>query len=511
MKIMKVALLVLAAVAVCLRLYGITANDLLFYDEGMYLGYNRAFLHLVAANPPKDLHELSVILDIMLKTALGTPKALWFFLLNLRVFFTGPEGWYFARLVSALAGLATIALTYLWAKRYFRCSKTALLSAAILAVLPSHVFYSRLGMQESLSALLFLAGMYLYVFSPRGVSIRSVAAAVFLSAVYFTNYRMIIGPVFVLLAQGWMDRATGQKWDLQKPLWLCIVFAGIVFCVGALYGGANTYVTFAWMFHQADEAQTHWHLANFLSFPYYVFALENVIFGALFFASIYLAWRRQWQGLLPFAVVAMQMFLFSFAAEKGARYLCVVLPFEAMAVAHVIMWFKGRYPKYITAIRVAGGLMFLGLSVQSLALARAGTGYEKAIAMVLAHDPAPRIISTQPLVESLFVPDERMVVDCPKDPAQFAALLRQGYKYLILDPQAYISWTADGQRFTPVLVEYLEFIRRQAKPVAQLPHIEGVLLRRFVLDHSQDLLTSLRFLNRSQDKGRIYIYNFQSK
>src|ERR1700691_1082102 len=82
-------------IGLSLRLYHISDNQFLFYDEGMYLGYNRLFLNLVANNPPHDLHELAIILSVMFKAALTTPKALWFFLLNLRVFFLGPQAWFF--------------------------------------------------------------------------------------------------------------------------------------------------------------------------------------------------------------------------------------------------------------------------------------------------------------------------------------------------------------------------------------------------------------------------------
>src|SRR5262249_34268320 len=135
----------------------------LFYDEGMYLGYNRPMLELIAHNPAHDLKELGIILSVMLKTALNTPKALWFLLLNLRVFFFGPESLWVARWISALSGLGTVALLYFWSKRYFNSKSIGLLSALLLLILPSHVFYSRLGMQESLSTLLFLAAVYLYM------------------------------------------------------------------------------------------------------------------------------------------------------------------------------------------------------------------------------------------------------------------------------------------------------------------------------------------------------------
>ena len=490
-----------------MRLYKITTHNFLFYDEGMYLGYNRPFLDLVAANPPKNLNELLIILGLIFKAALNTPKSLWFFMLNLRVFFVGVEGWYWARVISAAAGLLTVGLTYVWAKRYFQSKEIAFLSAVILSVLPSHVFYSRLGMQESLSALLFLSGMYIYVFSPRGLNIKVALSSVLLAAVYFTNYRMIIAPLFIILAQIWADCANKQKIDIQKIIWSCLFFAIIIFGFGSLYGGANTYVTFGWMVHQADESHAHRHLINFLSFPYYLFALEGIVFSIFFFSNFYWFAKRQWKEILPFVVVLAQMFLFSFAAEKGARYLCVVLPFMAIASAYSIVQFKDLTLKYYKIFLVVVGIMFLGLISTSFMLARAKTDYAQAVAMVLAHDAQAKIISTQPL----FVHDERVIVDCPKEPVRLAELISLGYRYLFIDPQAYISWTAGGERFTDHLLGYLEQIQGHLQPVAILPHIEGVLLERFVLDHNQDLFTSLKFLSNRKDKGQIYIYDLHQQ
>src|ERR1700691_913773 len=88
-------------IGLSLRLYHISDNQFLFYDEGMYLGYNRAFLNLVANNPAHNFTEFGIILSLMFKAALTTAKALWFFILNLRVFVLGPEAWYFARWISA--------------------------------------------------------------------------------------------------------------------------------------------------------------------------------------------------------------------------------------------------------------------------------------------------------------------------------------------------------------------------------------------------------------------------
>ncbi len=496
------------AIVVFVRLWRICANDFIFYDEGMYLGYNRFFLYLVQANPPAGISELFTILSVMAKTALTTAKALWFFVLNLRVFFTGADGFYFARLLSAVAGVMTIALTFVWAKRYFNCKKTAVLSAAFLAILPSHVFYSRLGMQESLSTLLFLAGMYLYFFSNR-LSARVFYSAIILSAVFFCNYRMIIAPLFVLLAQGYVQHQARQSFDVRKALWFLLTFYGIVFVVGSLDDGVNTYVTFGWIFHQADQSHSLRSWVNFLSFPYYVFKLENIFFGLLFFASAWVWFKKLSDKMLPFVMVLAQMALFSFAAEKGARYLCVVLPFMAMAAAHTAMVLLYRLEGVQKKVFV--GLLCLasaGLIVKSLLIATAVPDYGRAVGLILKNDPQAKIISTQPVVEALYFKDDSRVVACPKDLPSLLKLYQQGYRYLVLDPQAYISWTQDGQLFTRPLVGVLSFIHDHVPPLVTLPHFNKTLLTRFVLDHNQNLLNSLKFLNAKKgDLGQIRIYD----
>ncbi len=494
-------------VGLFLRFWNITSNQFLFYDEGMYLGYNRKFLDLVAANPPKDLNELFVILGIMFKTALTTAKALWFFLLNLRVFIFGSEAWYFSRVVSALAGVATIALTYLFSYRYFQSKRIALLSAVFLSLLPSHIFYSRLGMQESFSTLLFLSALYFYLFYKSKNWSAPIAAAL-LFCVFSTNYRMIIGPIFIVAIEV-IEALRNAETINWKRLSVCIaVFGLIVFVIGSLYGGVNRHITFAWMFHQAEEAQGQRNLLNFFSYPAYTFMLEGVLFALLFWANLYLLIKKEWSKMLPFFLVFLQMLGFSFAAEKGARYLCVVLPLMAISAGVAADYFLNFSQKkgYVAALIITTCLL---MGIESIKIVNSQTDYANAVLLILKHDPKAGIVSTQPVVEQLYVKDERSVKECPKNLADFVSLYKQGYYYLILDPQSYISWTKDAERFSPPLIDFLQSTHDHVPPVAVLNHLSPVLLKRFVLDHNQNLLQSISFLSEasSQAYGQIRIYD----
>lgn len=506
-KWMIVIFVILGFGLIC-RFWNITANQFLFYDEGMYLGYNRNFLDLVAANPPKDINELFAILGLMFKQALGTAKALWFFILNLRVFFSAPSNWAFAREISALSGVATIVLTYLFAHRYFQSKRIAVLSAVFLSLLPSHVFYSRLGMQESLSALLFLSALYVYMFF-KSAKWGVYVSAILLSCVYFTNYRMIIAPVFIGAIEVYEALSNRQKINWRRAL-ICVgVFALIVFVVGSLYGGINRYVTFGWMFHQAQETKAvQGGLLNFLSYPYYTIALEGILFAFIFWVNSYLIVKKEWSKLLPFVLVLLQMGIFSLAAEKGARYLCVILPFMAIAAATSIDFFinNSKLKKYVLAI---GILACVFMAIESIRLTISSTAYDKAVGFILKNDAEAKILSTQPLIEQLYIVDETKIKECPKNLAEFIQLYSQGYRYLILDPQAYISWTQDTQRFSPPLINFLELIHANVTPIVVLDHLNPILLKRFVLDHNQSLGTSISFLS-SESKvsyGQIRIYD----
>ena len=88
------------------------------------------------------------------------PLGFWIMHLCMRVFGPNLVG---MRIASALAGIATVLLTYLVAKRLFRSERVALLAAAILAVNSCHVWFSRIGMQESLVIFFMMLATWLFL------------------------------------------------------------------------------------------------------------------------------------------------------------------------------------------------------------------------------------------------------------------------------------------------------------------------------------------------------------
>lgn len=502
---------VLIGLGILMRFYQITLGEFYLYDEGLYFNYNPLLLKMWNLHPPQDWAQWKEALLVWYRFSLASGKALWFLLVDARIFFGGIDLLFFPRLVSAAAGALTLWVTFLFAKRFFNSPWIGLLSVAFLAVLPSHVFYSRLGFQEALSTLFFISGFYFYLF-PRTLSKRTFLSGLLFVGAYFTNYRLIIIPALIAFSEIVLSLSEKKFPDFRKYLWHTLTFLFFVIIIGNLDMQQNALVTYTWMLHQANLAEGHFNWFNLFSYPYYLFRLESFLFGALFFGNLYYIYRREWNKLFPFALVCFQMLIFSFPADHAARYLCVVTPFMAMAAASLgaSIWEQAK-DRLLKAATVGICLLALmSLFVKSFQVAASHSDYKPSIEFLTQKNPNARILSTQPWIQKLYVADQKKVADCPHTFERFVQLYKNGFRFLILCPQAYISWTEDGKKFTFKLENYLGFVRSSVKPVKVFGHLNRVMLERFVFEHNEDLWQSVTFLNsQRKDLGAIRVYDMR--
>ena len=502
--------LVMVGFGIFFRFYRITESDFVFYDEGYYLNYNRDVMLLISRHEPDSFQEFFAAFSAYLRASLASAKALWFTIVNFRVYAVGYEGWFFPRVVSALAGALTLVVFYFFAKRFYRSRAVAWIAVVWLSLFPGHVFYSRLAIQEALSTLLVLLGFAFYLF-PRRLHVRTIFSALFFGAAFFTNYRLIVLPLLVAVTEGWLAWSSRKRFDLRKIVWHTVTFLAVIFLVGALDGGQNTYITFGWMFHQAHLAQRPFSWLNLLSYPYYLFRLENILLAAAFFASGLLLFKRQRRLAWPFVLVLLHMLIFSFASDQGARYLCVMYPFIVMSAAYMMVFFLKRQEHNFAKVLVL--LVVFAVCAQtylkSWALAQSGSDYRPATEELLSRSPNTKFLSTQNFVQNLYVQNPGHVQVIPEPFEALVASYAEGYRYLVLCPQVYVSWGQDNERFQPRLKGYLDYMSRNIPPMKVYPHFNALTLERFVFDHNQDLATSIRFLQSApqQGYGRLRVYD----
>jgi hypothetical protein len=491
------------------RFYGVTQSGFYFFDTGMYLNYGRILFDPYLMGATGDNHGLWQTLGKWLTIASQTDRPLWQLLVDARIFWGGREEWWYIRLISAVMGTATLAMLYGFAKKFSTSRIVPVLSVLFLAVLPSHVFYSRVGLPEATTTFLFLAGLYFYLFT-RPLGLKTIYSGALFLAAFLTNYRLIILPLLVACVELFLSFAEQRKPDFIKFLSATGIFLiGIV--VLSLSSGPYLTITSHWIFHQVDLAQEHFAWSNLATYPYIIFRLDGWPLGLLFFGNIYFILKKQWLLLLPFFLVCLQMAIFTFSSDKAARYLCMVTPFIALSAALLAAaWMENVHKPVGRAIAV--GLCFLLISISGLKIGPFLTihsAYNDAMTYLENIDPRAGVVTTQPLLLNLYVENRDRVRECPgiRD-ASFLELPASGYSYMILGPQAYVSWTSDGVSFSKDLGGIPGFFKNRITPMKTFPHLNSGMLERFVFEHNQNLMNSISFLSKDDDHtGDLYLYN----
>lgn len=499
---------VIIAFGIFARFHKITQNQFFYYDEGLYIGFNRKNAEIIANALPLGFSDLWRALKTFSVVALASTKALWVFLIDMRIFILNVHDWYFARVLSAVSALLTLFMVYIFSLKLFKNKLFALLSVGILAVFPSHVFYSRMAMQESLSTLFFITTFYFYLY-PKKFGWNTFVAGVMAAGAYYTNYRLIIFPIHLFCVEVYFLIFKREQFSLRRFIWTNIVFFTCLFWLGNLGAADNTYATFSWMMLQAGTAKEVFSWLNYLSYPYYLYKFESPILLVCMLISF--SWLIKKDKISnPLAIVCLiQMIIFSVAMEKGVRYLAVVYPFISMCVAYVFVEFFNKYQKRGRLIIIMIFLMMMSIHVlKILKILRFNSDYEPAISDILRDKPDSTFASTQMTVQDLFTERGR-VLQCPNHFWELKVFANAGYDYLIVGPQAYIANTYNLRRFVPQLQNYLQYIVDQEPPVAVYDHFNQGMMERFVFEHSENLKTSIEFLKISEGigAGKLRVYD----
>lgn len=492
-KIFFVTCSIVIVLGVALRFIHLRESGFFFYDEAFYLHHNLPVLEFIDKHQPQLWSDRLMAIEYYFRSALGSGKSLWFMAMDARYLWGGLYDWAFPKVLAAFFGVLALPLAYLFSRRYYASREVALFSVALMAVLPGLVFYSRLGLQEAMSVCLVLTGLYFYLFH-RAPGWKTIAAGVVLAAAFFANYRLIILPVLVGCIELWEGLALKKGVAARKFVWFALTFFACVVLIGNLLNGANTTVIFAWVFHQEEMAGGSFSWGNLLSYPFYLFLLETVLFAGTFFAGAFLTFKKNKGLALPVVLVLTQMVIFSLPSEKGARYLCVMLPFAVMSVAHVLLTtYRSASAGFRPYIAGFTAIMLMGMMCKSIELVKARSDYEPAMRFIDQVVPDAKILSTQDQVQSLYVRPYDRVLPVPARFDRLAPLYAKGYHVLVLDPQAYVGLTS-GVRFKTDLRDYLGYIDAHMTPVKVFPHMNHAMLERFVCEHSENLVQSIRFL-----------------
>ncbi len=129
------------------------------------------------------------------------------------------------RLPSALAGIATVALTYFLAKKVCNSEKMGLLAMLLLAISPWHIQFSRIGFESNVGLFFNVALVTFFVYGLKKHWLLFLSAICFALSIYTYQSEKVFTPLIALLVMSiwWKD-----IWKLPKKTIIVTIALAVV-------------------------------------------------------------------------------------------------------------------------------------------------------------------------------------------------------------------------------------------------------------------------------------------
>lgn len=355
---------------------------------------------------------------------------------------------------SACYGMGTIVLTG-WLGHRLAGRSAALLSAAWIAFEPYHVFYSRIGLHETDSMLVLLAGssaVFLWHETRRPRYL--LYSGLLLTLALGTSYRLLI-PILIMICSITPGRIC--DFDIKKTLRGWAVFlAGVaisaaflelsyrlIFSPDYLWSQPPSYLALLKKKFISPESSFD------LAYPWFYFGMF-IRFDGWFptllamAALIYLPWKRNFQAVVVFLMFVLPFALFSMTSTRLARTPTGLLPWSALAVGMAWTDFRsvtGKLRKPFRCIVTGGiwGAVLLSFGLQWPSILKIQSGYRPVIEY-LNSKGQHRCLATMKPIFAFYMGREN--VDDPADTVD--GLCRQvgetGVRYMCLDWQKFVRY-----------------------------------------------------------------------
>ncbi len=525
-------LALVVATASLLRGYALPSQGLGYWDEGLYAMEGQFLadtwlrllhLHPDPGQPPAGYPPL------FLKPAHSA-------MISLAMLWGGPTD-LAAQVVSAVSGTLTVILVFLLGRSLYSTG-TGLLAAAFLAVMPLHVTYSRLALSEANSTLLFTLAVLLYCRAERGrrgSTFALAASGLLLSLALTANYRLYVLALLFPLTElaGWaLERRQTAAAFLRRNL---------VIAYAALLPIVATFVFFWWLqdyYQGTGLALRHpiWtfegQIARFygmtknsptpmfavsdpLYYPYVAWTFLGPAWAiALLTAAVLLLRDRQRlrQNLLLAAWLLLPGIFYSLLSDKAPRCLAVTLPAVALVMARGVSLARAEMSSRLQSTRISGyatvaiqiALLGSGI-VGTLGVVGQQGGWRPAIGYLIDLGVARAVVG-QLATGGFYLGGLHQVEDVPEDPAGLLGLQREGYRYVLVDDEAYLV-----PKRRAIALE----IERGSRAVQSFPDTlkQGPL---FVLEHSEflnlDLASTMALyeeIRQARGASEVRVYDLQ--
>jgi hypothetical protein len=457
------ALVAIVAAAALIRLWGLPSQPVLYFDSGVYLGEG-AFLRSAAeraASALLDPHAQGNLLErVAYATQDGTDahspdiaKPGHAILLAISMLALGKTA-FAGTLISALAGIGTVAITYLIGLRGWNRT-VAIAAAAMLAISGQHLVYSREPLVEADGLFFATAASYVYL---RARSRKALLLAGVLWGIAFTcNNRLSYLPAVLLIAElaDWRGIALLLKRGLTiaagflLPLALIEIAYLVARAIGRFTGARTDWLDYIQQLVQFTRMNPPDRL-RFDQWPTYfvdIALMDGLVVLGLLLAGIgVLLWRLstirppQRADLLLAGSLLVPLLLYSFysTGEVRLRHFSLAIPWVMLAAALGFDWLA-HFARQRQQVIV--GLGLIALVAMALPRIVALDTPPNGMSQVLANLGSTSAASTNGPVFAFYTGEDRTnarlreaFVNVPADLPPLAAR----YPLLVADMQAYV-------------------------------------------------------------------------
>ncbi len=396
------------------------------------------------------------------------------------------------RCVGVLVGVATVALTLALGSALLGAG-AGLAAALLLALNPLHIQTSQHVGDPNLLALLFvlIAARSIVLVAERGAIRDSVTAGAAIGLAAASKYAPIVLLPVLVFAHGGTDGrpfsriATALR---SRSLWIGIAAAGIAFFIASPFTFLDLHTTVRDLTIQRERLLSDWvgETALPISLPLYlVNALPNALGWPAYLLSLagmVVLWRSGRAGRLVVSIPILLVLANGMLRTAQERYVLPAMPILFIAASAALLragaWIAGR-------IRAAGALRVLApAALLVLGAAWPLPGYVATRASLAMPDSRhvarawidAQIDPAQPMAVELYGPtfntvrrDERAAVTWPFY-ATLAPLVRPAYDYAFLDGFRYVVLSSEvSRRFESMSASYPTETAYYAKVREQTP------------------------------------------
>lgn len=363
---------------------------------------------------------------------------------------------YTGSLMSATFGLATIILIFFLGKSLYS-PKVGILSAFLLSISGYHLLYSREGIGEINTLFFFVLANILYIQSIKNkyFSIWYLGlSGFFIGIAYSCHYRWVLMPFFFYVYELYffygkkpyfsienIKRITTLSLTMLLPFaiyesfchLLLIIYrkAGIVFPF-------RTYLELLFDNFFRFGSSVAFNIQDFIAYPYYLYKLEGMVICILLLYGIYKLARNYVSfNFIIFFQFFVSLIFFGLHSADFPRFFVIALPSIFLIISKALADFIK--PKNIIFMVILVLICIFSLphinSILSL-----NSGLRKAFNF-LSEQGVTKHITTHEQVSLFYVQDPNLVRDIRSIEScnNLKNLYNQGYHYLLVDVQKYIT------------------------------------------------------------------------